>query len=309
MNEDLTKPKLFPYTSSNEVRHSDIFEKEDDINLIDIYKILTRRKFLILLIVALTTLIGTLYAVLKNDIFNYTAVFQIGTLSINGTDKPLAYAKNTVSEANELVIPTVLNAYYSEHPEQEKKLSILASNPKESELVVLSAKSTEKDADLYKTLLTDVGNKLMSEQNKKSDEYKAQLSVQISNAKSRIQALLAAENEINKKIDGFQKLFKTKPIDNSGTTTLVITELFGQLQTNNREKYNLESQISNLEADLKLTSRSRYLIPVTRSLEPVNADKKIVIISSILVGLFLGVIAALTFNFVEKVKTELDSSN
>lgn len=304
MRENITNAKASLTAISENYPH----EMAEELELLDIYKALVKRKKIIAVTVVLSTLFGILYAFLRPDIYTYSTAIQIGALSVNGDERALGIAKSMVSETNELITPTVLNEYYLKHPSQEKNLTITASTPKESEIIVLSAKTSDQHIAAYKELLTSTGNRLMAVQNKKIGEYKAQLTTKITNAEKRLQTLTASEHEINQRIDNFQKLFQKLPVDNSGTTTLVITELFGQLQTVSREKYSLETQVVNLVADRESTSYSLSLLPLARSMEPVNGGKNVVIIASLIGGFILGVFIALVLNFFENVKDEMKIS-
>ncbi len=308
MCEEIKQSRILADDSKNNGLLKKYNEQDDEATLIDAIKVLKKRKNVITSLVLLTTFVGSIYAFSSAEIYTYSTAIQVGVLYVNGNEKPLAPVKNVASEIKELLIPSVLSQYYQDNPGQNKKLEITATVPKDSEIIMLSSKSSEEESALYKQLLTTISTKLITEQNKKVDQYKDHLTNQIVSAKKRLELLGVSEEETNKRIDNFQKSFKSSPIDNGGTTSLVITELFGQLQDISNEKFNLESSITNMEKDHKFTLYSGFISPVTRSLEAVSSDKKIIVIGSSVVGIFLGIFVAFALDFIEKIKIELKAT-
>ncbi len=308
MSEEIKQSRVLMDAADNNGLPKKYIEQYDEATLIDAIKVLKKRKNVILALILFTTVAGSIYAFTSPEVYTYSTAIEVGALYVNGSEKPLAPVKNVASEIKELLIPSVLSQYYQDNPGQNKKMTITAAVPKDSEIIMLSSKSSEEDSAIYKQLLTTVSTKIITEQNKKVEQYKEQLTNQIINAKKRLELLSASAEETNKRIDNFQKSFKSSPIDNGGTTSLVITELFGQLQDISNEKFSLESLINNMEKDLKFTISSGVLSPVTRSLEAVSSDKKIIATGSFIVGIFLGVFVAFALDFIEKIKTELKAT-
>jgi uncharacterized protein involved in exopolysaccharide biosynthesis len=286
-----------------------IYPQDDEINLLDIWRILAKRKKLIIIISLLVTLGGSAYAISKPDIYAYSTAIQIGSSFVDGKEEPVENAKNAQSKVKEVYIASVLSDYYSDKFGQAKNIKIDVSLPKDSEVLIIRSNSPEQQGQIYQQLITRISAKLVESHREKINEFRAELSEQILNAKKRLELIEVREKELNKRIEGFDKAFKASPIDNSGTTALVMTELFQQQYQISSEKYALQSQIVNKLSRLNLIQDTKLLYPVTKSSEPVGFDKKIMIAAFALAGLMLGVFISLVRDFVEKTKSQLATGN
>jgi uncharacterized protein involved in exopolysaccharide biosynthesis len=286
-----------------------MYPQGDEINLLDIWRILVKRKKLIVAICLLITLMGIAYAILKPTIYAYSTAVEIGSISVGGKETPVDETNNAASKVKELYVNSVLTDFYRDNPNAEKDLLIDVSVPKNSEILMIGSKCSEEEAMLYRQLINKVSTKLVNDHSEKIKEFRAVLSEQIGNAKNRLALLEDNEKQIVQRIEGFDKAFKASPIDNSGTTALVMTELSSQQQQIGREKFSLQAQITDKESDLKLTHDTRLLYPVEKSIEPVGLDTKMMISAFVFVGLVLGVFIALTWDFIEKMKSQLSTEN
>jgi uncharacterized protein involved in exopolysaccharide biosynthesis len=286
-----------------------MYPQGDEINLLDIWRILVKRKKLIVAICLLITLIGSAYAILKPTIYAYSTAVEIGSISVGGKETPVDETNNAASKVKELYVNSVLTDFYRDNPNAEKDLLIDVSVPKNSEILMIGSKCSEEEAQLFGQLINQVSTKLVNDHSEKIKEFRAVLSEQIGNAKNRLALLEDNEKQIVQRIEGFDKAFKASPIDNSGTTALVMTELSSQQQQIGREKFSLQAQITDKESDLKLTHDTRLLYPVEKSIEPVGLDTKMMISAFVFVGLVLGVFIALTWDFIEKMKSQLSTEN
>lgn len=252
---------------------------------------------------------GSAYAILKPDIYAYSTAIQIGSFFVDGKEESVDEAKNAESIVKEVYIASVLSDFYRESPGQAKNIKIDVSLPKDSEVLIIRSRCPEQQGQIYQQLIAKISAKLVENHSEKIKEFRSVLSGQIANAKKRLELLEANEKELNKRIEGFDKTFRASPLDNSGTTALVMTELFGQQQRISVEKYTLQSQIADKVPQLNLIQDTKLLYPVTKSSEPVSVDKKLIIIASALAGLVLGIIIALVWDFVEKTKDQLATEN
>lgn len=286
-----------------------MYPQGDEINLLDIWRILVKRKKLIVAICLLITLMGCAYAILKPTIYVYSTAVQIGSISMGGKEEPVDDINNAASKVKELYVNSVLSDFYRDNPNEEKDLLIDVSVPKNSEILVIGSKCSEEQAPLFRELINKVSAKLVDGHSEKIKEFRAVLSEQIGNAKNRLALLEDNEKQIIQRIEGFDKAFKASPIDNSGTTALVMTELSSQQQQIGRENFALRAQITDKESDLKLTHDTRLLYPVEKSIEPVGLDTKMMISAFVFAGLVLGVFVALAWDFIEKMKIQLSTEN
>lgn len=281
--------------------------QDDEINLLDIWRILVKRKKMIITISLLITLLSSTYAVLRPEIYSYSTAIQIGSLFAGNSEKPVDTVKNAASKLKELYINSVLNDFYRTNPEQAKNIKINVSIPKDSEILVIGSKCSEKQAPLYIQLINKISTKLIDNHSDTIKKTRTVLLEQLEGSKNRLALLADNEKELSKRIEGFDKAFKASPINNSGTTALVMTELSQQQHQISSEKFSLLSQIASNESEFNLIQDTKLLYPVEKSIEPVGIDTKLIIIASILAGLILGIFTALMWDFIEKTKTQLAS--
>lgn len=306
-NED--KKDMKPVSAPQYVYPPMMYPQGDEINLLDIWRILVKRKKLIVAICLLITLIGSAYAILKPTIYIYSMAVEIGSISVGGKETPVDEINNAASKVKELYVNSVLSDFYRDNPNEEKDLIFDVSVPKNSEILMIGSKCSEEQAPLYCQLINKISTKLVDDHSEKIKEFRAVLSEQIGNAKNRLALLEDNEKQIIQRIEGFDKAFKASPIDNSGTTALVMTELSSQQQQISSEKFSLQAQITDKESDLKLTHDTRLLYPVEKSIEPVGLDTKMMISAFVFVGLVLGIFIALTWDFIEKMKSQLSTES
>lgn len=308
MNNE-NKQDMNPVSAPQYVYPPMAYPQGDEINLLDIWRILAKRKKMVIVISLLITLAGSAYAILKPEIYAYTTAIQIGSVFANGKEEPVDEVKNAESKIKEVYIASVLSDFYRENPGQAKNIKINASVPKDSEILIISGKCSEIQAPIYQELINKVSAKLVKNHNEKIKESRSQLSEQIANAKKRLELLENNEKELNKRIESFDKTFKAAPIDNSSVTVLVITTLSNQKRQISIDKLSLQSEITEKESELSLIQDSKLLYPVTKSIEPVSFDKKIMVIAFALAGFILGVFVALAWDFFEKVKGQLTAAD
>lgn len=278
--------------------------EDDEINLLDIWCILVKKKKTIIMISLLITLASSVYAVLRPDIYSYSTAIQIGSLFVGNTEKPVDTVKNAASKLKELYIQSVLNDFYRENPGQAKNLNINVSVPKDSEILIIGSKCPEKQAPLYIQLINKISAKLIDDHNVTINKTRTILLEQINGSKNRLAFLADNEKELSKRIEGFDKTVKASRIDNSGTTALVMTELSQQQYEISREKFSLLSQIASKESELNLIQDTKLLYPVEKSIQPVGIDTKLIIVASAFVGLIFGIFTAFIWDFIEKVKNQ-----
>ncbi|NOS74939.1 MAG: hypothetical protein HOP36_10490 [Methyloglobulus sp.] len=286
-----------------------MYPQGDEINLLDIWRILVKRKKLIVVTCLLITLMGSAYAILKPTIYVYSTAVEIGSTSMGGKEAPVDDINNAASKLKELYVNSVLSDFYRDNPNEKKDLLINVSVPKNSEILMIGSKCSEEEAPLYRQLINKISAKLVADHSEKIKEFRAVLFERIGNAKNRLALLEDNEKQIAQRIEGFDKAFKVSPIDNSGTTALVMTELSSQQHQISGEKFSLLAQITDKESDLKLTHDTRLLYPVEKSIEPVGLDTKMLISAFVFAGLFLGIFIALTWDFIEKMKNQLSTEN
>ena len=137
----------------------------NEIDLVDLWLIIYRRKWLLLLAAVLFTLAGALYSVIKPTLYTYNASLQIGALVMEGKGNRFSVIESpefVVSRLNESIIPFILHNYQTEHPEA-KLPDIKARIPKKSDLIVIETRGPEKNAALYTDLIKRMAEQVVTE--------------------------------------------------------------------------------------------------------------------------------------------------
>jgi uncharacterized protein involved in exopolysaccharide biosynthesis len=278
------------------------YPQEDEINLLDIWRILVKKKLLILSIFLLITLVGSGYALIKAEVYGYSTAIQIGSFFVDGKKQLVDEVNNANTKVKEVLIASALGDFYRDHPEQAKNIKIEVTLPKESELLIISGKCSEQNAAIYQELINKISSTLIASHVEITKARRDGLINQMANLKKRLEIVDDNEKELNKRIEGFDKTMQTAPIDNSGTTTLVLTELSKQKLGINKEKFDLQFLITAKENELSLIQETKAIYPVTKSIEPVGVSKMLLIILSGFIGIILGVFMAMAWDAIEKMK-------
>jgi uncharacterized protein involved in exopolysaccharide biosynthesis len=121
---------------------------DDEIDLIDILRVLWKRKAMIILVTFLFFLAGVTVALISSKKFEYTSTIEIGKLLIDvgqGVELvPLQDIQTIVAKLEEGYIPRVLHEVFKQT--QVTNLEVKVTAPKDSQLLLLKSKTDEKGA-------------------------------------------------------------------------------------------------------------------------------------------------------------------
>jgi len=165
------------------------WHEEDSISLIDLWKVLSRRRGVIFGVLALALLAGLLLALLMPAKYTYTTAIEIGTKPSSGTTGavPIEAPETVLAKIKESYIPQALHDF-AQAQGTEVGYKVEGRIPKGSELIVLEAKATEGDGPAYLTIMQTIIDKVEGDHRRVS-------AVILSNMEGRlIQARLALDN-------------------------------------------------------------------------------------------------------------------
>lgn len=281
-------------------------QQDDEISLIDIYHILAKHKYLILILTLLVSLAGSAYTFLKQDVFSYSTAIQLGSIAVGGESKPIADITAVEAKIKNLYIPRTIDDHYRVNLGQNRNINISVTVPKGGDTLYIESKCADNIASVCTALINKVSGLIVTDLSQKTDNLKTSLSVQIANASKRLIELDNDYLKVDHKIENFENTLKASAANNIAVSAVINTELFAQAQAITREKYALESLITNKKSDLNLIQATKPLYPTTKSLDTVDVSKQLLIIASLFTGLFLGIFTALICNFIEKMKHHLN---
>ncbi len=151
----------------------------DEIDLVQLWLILLKRKYLIGSVCLLCLLGGTAFAFLVPAKYTYSTTIEIGnTLASNGTgivSRPIESPEAVLAKIKESYVPLAVNQM-----KQEDKVTfaVTVRNPKASNLIILSSQGTVNMAEPYQNLHDMVTKSILIDHLKIIDvprkEYKIQ---------------------------------------------------------------------------------------------------------------------------------------
>lgn len=163
------------------------WHEEDSINLIDLWLELAKYRSVIFGSVALTLIAGFLVAFLLPQKYSYSTSIEIGsTLVTNNSsetvqliDKP----DTVLAKINESYIPLVQQEFRTNNPSDKTIYKMDVRTPKNSQLIIIEAKGTENNSEIYLNHLQAVTDKLLNDHKNVMNIYRGRLNGQLALAK------------------------------------------------------------------------------------------------------------------------------
>ncbi|MGZ8189886.1 MAG: Wzz/FepE/Etk N-terminal domain-containing protein [Methylococcaceae bacterium] len=138
-------------------------QEEDEISLVDIWLILIKQKKIIFRVLLAFVVLGSLYALLKPEIYTFSTTVQVGTLISGDKEAAIESADNALTKIKSAYIPFILSQHYDQHPENKDQYKIEASVPKGSEMIVIESKGRESEEPVFKQLIKTIVEKLITD--------------------------------------------------------------------------------------------------------------------------------------------------
>ena len=132
------------------------YYQEDEINLVDLWLVLEKRKLVLVGVAVACVLAGLLYAVVVPRSYQYSTSIEIGT-RLSGTELTVMESPETVlAKVKESYIPLAQQDNLVTYPELKSVVEIDVRVPKGSQIIVLSSKGPEDEGDIHKALQQSV---------------------------------------------------------------------------------------------------------------------------------------------------------
>ena len=109
----------------------------DEISLIDLAKVLIRRKKTVYLIFSIIVILAMASALLSPKNFSYTTTIEIGQRIENGQVKLIDEPATLLVKINKTYIPLAQQLYLEQNPDHKNVLKIKTEVPKKSKIIVL----------------------------------------------------------------------------------------------------------------------------------------------------------------------------
>lgn len=266
----------------------------DEIRLVDIWLVLVRREFTIAAIVLVSVAAGFAYAFFTPHSYAYTTIIEIGTNGRNELIEPLETARAKVVEG---YIAQVLQEHLEAHPGDMARYGIKAEVPKNSQVLVLRSEGTAENEHIYAKLHNAVADRLRLDHLRIQGALRRGLETQL---EMRERSL----DELREQAKAFEaKLNRLERKKESTTTELTyFTSL--RLADNQRAQSELVPLIDVVRLQLANMRETSAVVSPMRSLDPTGLGKKTTVMLAGLIGLFLGIIAAILVDFAAKAHAE-----
>lgn len=222
-------------------------DRDDEISLIDLWLVLARRKWIILLVMSVSVLLALFYVMNKPDVYRYFASLEIGAMP-NGDERVfLEQPQSVLAKLEQSYIPEVLSKYTSEGGDYK----IEASLGKGTHIITVEGKATEDEGDLYQQMITEIISKIYLDHQRISGLHKKEIDL----AKSR------AQNQLTELKDNAVLLLSQEKITKSRAQN--------QLMELKDNEALLQSQQKRIEKKVQLLQQ--HIADIKRSLE--NAEQ------------------------------------
>jgi len=245
---------------------------EDEINLLDLWLVLSKHRYVILIVALACLILGGGYAMTRPVLYEYGAALQIGSMSAGaGTEKKhIETTENLLAKLTEGYIPFVLYEYLKENPEVKSAPGIKARVPKKSDLIVIESKGTDEDSAVHLSLISQVVAQVKKDHQPQMDMTRSQFEFSLKQEKLRLSELqnpvTLKEKQKSLEMDLLKAQIALDNLKDVRLTRVVKQEL----ETQKKSQQNKLSALGD-EAEMLLSERKR-LDDVDRLLEKQIAE-------------------------------------
>jgi len=172
--------------------------EEDEISLVDLWLVLVRRRFIFAAAVLACVLAGLLFAFFKPPMYAFTTTIQLGrivelrglgeTVASMTPNESLEPPETVVAKLNEGYIPKALSAYADEVG-QRTAPEVEASSPKESQLILIKSKASEKESEVHIGLHKKIMEPLLADHAIFIDNFRTSIEFRFAQATRKYESL------------------------------------------------------------------------------------------------------------------------
>lgn len=134
---------------------------DDEISLVDLAKILIKRRWTLLITAAVIVLVALIFALLREPNYTYTSIYKIAETE---RGKALESPESLIEQAQNLYWPNVSRAYQAENNLKSMPFKLAVNNPKDTLLILLSSEASEASQAKIEALHQQVIEALQQQQ-------------------------------------------------------------------------------------------------------------------------------------------------
>ena len=253
------------------------YDHDDEINLVDLWLSLLAHKNVFFIIFIFIISLAAIYIAVTPKTYNYKTDIAIGTQTSQTSQTsqtqliqpPEAIAANLENA----IIPKIVMQQHLKHP--NNKLDVTVSSPKNTNSVLLTSKGTIDQKEAITKLHQQLINVLAESHRKKAASMLDYLKDELTSSQSMLTKLSAQSKQLSA---------------NNDQITLQLI--------------NLENTIRETKRNIAQFTETHSAMGTVQSIKPANKSSKLILAVSIVLGLFMGVFAALFTGFLTKVKEQ-----
>ncbi|RDH81200.1 MAG: hypothetical protein DIZ80_13915 [endosymbiont of Galathealinum brachiosum] len=189
-------------------------DRDDEINLLDLWLVLTKRRFMLFAIFLAFLIAGIAFSFIKPVAFEYTAVLQIGKILVdNDGVKSLEFIEspgNVLEKLNKSYIPLAQVQYLNENPQLTQAPKITVKLSKNSDLLVVTTRGQESDALIYLAVIQSVVDSIQKDHQPQLDVFKNKYEFAL---QKEVMALEVLTDPVTLKLK--KKTFETKILNSN----------------------------------------------------------------------------------------------
>jgi LPS O-antigen subunit length determinant protein (WzzB/FepE family) len=165
------------------------YYREDEIDLVDLWLVLVKRKTVLAGITVACLLAGLLYVLLVPAKYTYSTTIEIGN-HINGQELTLVETPETVlAKLRETYIPQAQQNFLKQNPGSHKVIKIDAEIPKNSQIIVIKSKGPKSEGETQMALQQSIVNMLKKDHDRIIDVFHKATEIQHRKAVARLEEL------------------------------------------------------------------------------------------------------------------------
>ena len=275
----------------------------EEVRLVDIWFALVRRRLVIAVVTLLSTASGLVYVISVPRSYEYTTVIEIGTRHAGGrsgfgSQTELIETPETVrTKITSGYIAQVLQAYLKNNSTDVARYGIKVDVPKNSQVLILRSVGTAENEPVYVALHDAVVDRLRSDHLRIQNALQKDLETRLKEQERILAELRQQAKTFDaqlKRLEGKQEL--------PARELSYLTSL--RLADNQRAQSEMVSLIDNIRQQQTSIRETGATVSAMRSLDPVGLEKKVMMMLSGFLGLFLGILMALFIDFAVKARDE-----
>ncbi|MDG5499552.1 Wzz/FepE/Etk N-terminal domain-containing protein [Marinobacter sp. BGYM27] len=293
----------------------------DEISLVDIAKVLIRRKAWIISLFLICLLGSVGLALVKDSHYTYTTSILVGEF---GLDKYVSSAKQAKSVLDSRIVPVIERQFVDKRDIEQIPFETSVMADEGNNFVTLQSKATEDKRSLVAEFHESMASALTRDHNEK-------LSLLEKESDMRLQALHVSYETEQRQLEELRKLLatSTESVDKaeaeeqvransqgaSGNMEATLTSsnnkltfMLSQMQLT-QQLSERENRVNELQSDINEEELKRSWIKPTRtanlataSIRPSGTGKALIVALGAMLGVMLGVFAAFFAEFVSRVR-------